>query len=148
MINNMTADAEPSQIDHGAAQEVVLAVVDGGLVRLGDRTIVDSYIARMRAVSRQSLTDLGITAQSLTELGAASSTLVAFHAEAGQYFRMSPQSLEKFRQLKVLPSADGFFKGIVRDKSGHWAGNLDLPSPSESIDLTFEGGAIECVIIG
>jgi hypothetical protein len=111
-----------------SGQEVTVVVADDSLVCLGDRAVVDNYIARIQAVSRQSFDDLGVTTQSLTDLGAAASTLAAFHAEAGQYFRMSPDSLAKYRQMNVIPGADGYFKGIVRNGKGQFAGNLDLQS--------------------
>ncbi|MEO6500533.1 MAG: hypothetical protein ABIQ09_01320 [Jatrophihabitantaceae bacterium] len=111
-----------------ADQEITLAVVGEGLVCLGDRTVVDDYIARIQTVSRRSWQDLGITTQSLTDLGAAASTLAAFHAEAGQYFRMSPESLAMFRESALVPGADGYFKVVARNNRGQFAGNYDLQS--------------------
>jgi hypothetical protein len=116
----------PTPDEPAADNEVTLAVVGDGLVCLGDRTAMDNYIAHVQTVSRRSLRDLGVTTQSLTDLAAAASTLEAFHAEAGQYFRMSPESLATFREANVIPDADGYFKAFIRGDHGQFAGNYDL----------------------
>src|SRR4051812_17412855 len=91
--------------------EITQAVVETGLVCLGEPAAVDAYVARIQAVATRPLEDLGITATSLGDLGAAASTLAELRASSGQYFEMAPESLEKFRDSNVIPKAGGYFKG-------------------------------------
>lgn len=119
--------------------EVTFYVADDGLLCVGDRSVVDTYITALQHKAGQSLSDLGITRQSLLDVAAAGSALAALHAAGGEYFRMAPSSLAMFKELGAIPGADGYFKGTVRAARGQWGANLDFQQvdfgPTEALSL-------------
>src|SRR6185369_6209421 len=110
--------------------ELTVYVAEDGLLCVGDRTVVDTYIAALQRKAGRSLSDLAIDRQSLLDIGAAASALEALHATGGEYFQMSPSSLENFKNLGVVPGADGYFKGTVRSANGQFFANLDFQQVS------------------
>ncbi|MDT3440336.1 MULTISPECIES: hypothetical protein [unclassified Pseudofrankia] len=145
----MTDETAAPQYD---PEELTVYVAEDGLLCVGDRSVVDTYIAALQRKAGRSLSDLGIGRQSLLDIGAAASVLEALHATGGEYFQMPPSSLELFMKLGVVPGADGCFKGTVRSANGQFFANLDFrqvslgPTRAMSIQLAVATAALRAAI--
>ena len=112
-----------------SADEVSLVLQDDGLLVAGDPAAVARYVDRLRTVVGP-LRDAGVTERSLSEVGAAASALGGLGATGGAYFKMSPESLQRFQAGGAIPGGqEGYFKGILHN-GHHFAGNLDFKQVS------------------
>ncbi|OHV64186.1 hypothetical protein [Pseudofrankia sp. BMG5.36] len=157
-LDTLSAPAEGEDVtDETAApqydpEEITVYVAEDGVLCVGDRSVVDTYIAALQRTAGQSLSDLGIGRQSLLDVAAAASALEALHATGGEYFQMSPSSLELFKDLGVIPGAGGYFKGTVRSDTGQFFANLDFrqvslgPTRAMSIQLAFATASLRAAI--
>jgi hypothetical protein len=100
-----------------AGAEVSLVVQEDGLLVAGEPTAVGRYVEQLRELSR-SLGNPELMPQTLADVASAATGLAALRATAGTYFRMSPESLETYQSLKVMPGSPGYFKGIFFGAGG------------------------------
>lgn len=103
-----------------AGAEVSLVVEEDGLLVAGEPTAVDRYVEQLCEFSR-SLGNPELMPQTLADVACAATGLAALRATSGTYFRMSPESLESYRSLKVVPGSPGYFKGTFRGVGGRFA---------------------------
>ena len=112
-----------------AGAEVSLVVQEDGLLVAGEPTAVDRYVEQLREFSR-SLGNPELMPQTLADVACAATGLAALRATSGTYFRMSPESLESYRSLKVMPGSLGYFKGTFRGAGGRFAKQADFQEVS------------------
>ena len=112
-----------------AGAEVSLVVQEDGLLVAGEPTAVDRYVEQLRGLPR-SLGNPELMPQTLADVASAATGLAALRATSGTYFRMSPESLELFQSLKVMPGSPGYFKGIFQDAGGLIAKQADFQEVS------------------
>jgi len=110
----MAADVAESD---EAGAEVSIVVQEDGLLVAGEPAVVDRYVEQLRELS-PSLGNPGLMPQALAEVASAATGLAALRVTSGTYFRMSPESLELYRSLKVMPGSPGCFKGIFQGAGG------------------------------
>lgn len=63
-------------------------------------------------------------AQLFADVAATATSLAAVHANAGEFVRLSPHSVELLRQFGAVPTDSGFFHAFVRGSGGQIAGQL------------------------
>lgn len=108
--------ADEAESDEAGA-EVSLVVQEDGLLVAGEPAAVDRYVEQLRELPR-SLGNPELMPQTLADIASAATGLAALRATSGTYFRMSPESLELFQSLKVMPGSPGYFKGNFFGASG------------------------------
>lgn len=101
--------ADEAESDEAGA-EVSLVVQEDGLLVAGEPAAVDRYVEQLRERAR-SLGNPELMPQTLADVASTATGLAALKATAGTYFRMSPESLELYQSLRVMPGSPGYFKG-------------------------------------
>lgn len=100
---------------------VELYTHDRGVLVQGDPGAVAVFVDQMLATTSGVENAIRRVAPDGVALGAHALSLAQAHR---QYFELSPQALELVRSGELVPTADGFFRSMVRS-GGKIAGNVD-----------------------
>ncbi|MFZ2176661.1 MAG: hypothetical protein WAW17_21985 [Rhodococcus sp. (in: high G+C Gram-positive bacteria)] len=133
--------AAPIEGVDGDAHDTELAVSldEEGLLVSGDPVVVARYLARIKSLAGEAIEVSGITSSSAADAGAIAAGVLSTAAQAGEFVRMSPKSIQALRTHRVLPGDNGFFRMTVVDEAGKFRNQLQWQKialgPTQALSL-------------
>ncbi|RVW05988.1 hypothetical protein [Rhodococcus spongiicola] len=125
--NHKDPSREPVHQSSGGAEgagDLAVVVSSDGVLVSGDPDHVSGYVDRMRAAVKGAVSVAGADRRSLADIGALAAGVAAIAAQAGDFVRLSPDSMKLLREYNILPGSDGFNLMSVIDDSGIFRGQL------------------------
>jgi hypothetical protein len=132
--------------------ELEVVVDDGALLVYGDNDLVDTYVRSLRDIAGDAIKVSGVNSRTVTDVLAVASTLTALQTGAGQYVRLSPDSVRKLADHLPMKGDNGFFRGIVTGADGKIVGQLQfspatlLPLQAMNIEIAMVAMALRTAI--
>lgn len=133
--------------DGETVEGVLVAVDEHGVLVAGDSRIVENYVDRLSRVTSGSVSVTEVSARDVANLAGAGASVMnvassvgeivdAFSSvsqlfgsgpSAGQYVKISPQSMELIRTKQLIPTENGYFLSTLRElQGGQFAGQLEF----------------------
>ncbi|WP_346343434.1 hypothetical protein [Rhodococcus sp. MS16] len=136
----------------GPGNELAVSVEPEGILVAGDPEVVAGYLARLTDLAGEALAVSGVSKTSMANVAAAAVGVKAIAAQAGQFVRLSPDSVQALKTYKVLPGDSGFFRMTVVDEAGKFRQQLQWqkvplgPTQALSLQLLAVQVALEVAI--
>ncbi|MEV3945835.1 hypothetical protein ACH49M_32265, partial [Rhodococcus qingshengii] len=102
----------------GPGSELAVSVEPEGILVAGDPEVVAGYLARLTDLAGEALDVSGVSTTSMANVAAAAVGAKSIAAQAGQFVRLSPDSVQALKTYKALPGDSGFFRMTVVDQAG------------------------------
>ena len=123
----------------GPGTELAISVEPEGILVAGDPEVVAGYLARMTDLAGEALDVSGVSKSSMAGAAAAVFGVQSVLAQAGQFVRLSPESVQALKTHRVLPGDNGFFRMTVVDQSGKFRNQLQWQKvplgPTQALSL-------------
>ena len=135
-----------------SGNELAVSVEPEGILVAGDPDVVAGYLARLTDLAGEALAVSGVSKTSMANVAAAAVGVKAIAAQAGQFVRLSPDSIQALKTYKVLPGDSGFFRMTVVDEVGKFRQQLQWqkvpldPTQALSLQLLAVQVALEVAI--
>lgn len=110
--NDLDIPAQAPEVASGA-----IVVDESGLVVLGDSEFVDSYVSRLTALAKDAVSVVDVSKKSLADVAAAGASVAAVAANAGQYVKLSPASMELIKNSRLISGDPGYYLATTRQTS-------------------------------
>lgn len=136
----------------GPGNELAVSVEPEGILVAGNPEVVAGYLARLTDLAGEALDVSGVSKTSMANVAAAAVGVKAIAAQAGQFVRLSPDSVQALKTYKVLPGDSGFFRMTVVDEAGKFRQQLQWqkvplgPTQALSLQLLAVQVALEVAI--
>ena len=136
----------------GPGNELAVSVEPEGILVAGKPEVVAGYLARLTDLAGEALDVSGVSKTSMANVAAAAVGVKAIAAQAGQFVRLSPDSVQALKTYKVLPGDSGFFRMTVVDEAGKFRQQLQWqkvplgPTQALSMQLLAVQVALEVAI--
>ncbi|MFF8703604.1 hypothetical protein ACH4NS_37285 [Streptomyces mutabilis] len=108
----------------GPGSELAVSVEPEGILVAGDPEVVAGYLARLTDLAGEALDVSGVSTTSMANVAAAAVGAKSIAAQAGQFVRLSPNSVQALKTYKALPGDSGFFRMTVVDQAGKFRQQL------------------------
>ncbi|WP_371714763.1 hypothetical protein [Rhodococcus qingshengii] len=132
--------------------ELAVSVEPEGILVAGNPEVVAGYLARLTDIAGEALDVSGVSKTSMANVAAAAVGVKAIAAQAGQFVRLSPDSVQALKTYKVMPGNNGFFRMTVVDEAGKFRQQLQWqkvplgPNQALSLQLLAVQVALEVAI--
>ena len=136
----------------GPGNELAVSVEPEGILVAGNPEVVAGYLARLTDLAGEALDVSGVSKTSMANVAAAAVGVKAIAAQAGQFVRLSPDSVQALKTYKVMPGNNGFFRMTVVDEAGKFRQQLQWqkvplgPTQALSLQLLAVQVALEVAI--
>ncbi|MGG7100888.1 hypothetical protein [Rhodococcus sp. 24CO] len=146
------SDAMEVVDSNSPGNELAVSVEPEGILVAGDPNVVAGYLARLTDLAGEALAVSGVSKTSMANVAAAAVGVKAIAAQAGQFVRLSPDSVQALKTYKVLPGDSGFFRMTVVDEVGKFRQQLQWqkvplgPTQALSLQLLAVQVALEVAI--
>lgn len=107
-----------SSIDDEPGTELALCVEPEGVLVCGNQSAVAKYIAELRGLATDALETADVSSTVLAHGAAAAAAGVSLAAQAGEFVRLSPATLQSLKTNHALPVGNGYFRGTLADAGG------------------------------
>ncbi|MBJ7289186.1 hypothetical protein [Williamsia sp.] len=115
-------DNLPEQSD--ASTELSIDVEDDGLLVVGTPEMIDGYIARLRQVTKNEVSNSAVSRSDMGMVAGVAAGVANAAAQHGRYVKVSKQSMDLARAGKLVPAGGGYFRMTTVGAGNKFSGQM------------------------